>query len=84
MRTATGHYVAFNYDNRQNPLNTTCIIKGPDKNVVVEATVTRYYKDPCSKALARRFALQKALRAGNFTKEQRGTFWQMYRANVKA
>lgn len=84
MRTVSGHYVSFQYDNRTQPKETTCIIKDNNKQVVVESKVIKHHKDVCSKDKARRFAMTKALREANFSKQQRTEFWLTYRQNVKA
>lgn len=84
MRTESGHYVSFAYDNRTAPKQTTCIIKDDAKQVVVSSSVTKHHKDVCSKDKARRFALTKALREANFSKQQRQQFWVTYLQNVKS
>jgi hypothetical protein len=83
MRTQSNHFLSFEYDDRISPKQTSCIIKDAAKNVVVEAVVKKYHKDTASKSKSRIFALTKALKEGNFSKEQRTDFWNTFRTNVK-
>ena len=83
MRTSSNNFISFKYDDRINPKVTTCIIKDENKQVVAEASVTKYHKDLGSKSKSRLFALTKALQNGGFNKEQRTDFWKTFRNNVK-
>lgn len=79
MKTSNNEFISFRYDNRQQPTKTTCIIRDSQKNVVAEATVTRYHKDSCDKDKARRFAITKALKNNSsFGKADRQRIWSSY------
>ena len=84
MRTSTGHFISFHYDNRLNPKETTCIIKDAGKQTLVETTVRKYHKDASNKKLSRRLSFEKALKEANFSKDERRIFWTTFRENVKA
>ena len=60
---------------------TSCIITNADGEEVANVKITRYFKDPENKPLARRQSFEMAIKA--FGKADRKAFWDVFTANVK-
>lgn len=68
----------WQYDNKENPLETKLFLEKDKNNLITKVTVKRYHTDKNDKEQARKFSLTKLLTELSLSKNERKQIWSQY------